>query len=486
MSLLQRLWPAADDDVGSFVIIISALAALNGLLFGFDTGVVSGALLYMSETFPRLGTDAFLTGTVVSGAMAGAIIGAAFGGRLADRLGRRRLILIGAILFFVGSFIMAVAPSVRILIVGRILDGVGIGFASVVGPLYIAEIAPAKIRGSLVTLNNVAITGGILLSYITNQYIASMAMDAGLSWRVMLGLGMIPAMVLFTGIIFMPESPRWLIEQDREQQARSVLSRIRNGANIDAEIQDILEMSQRDEGSFRDLLRPWLRPVLVVGLGLAILQQITGINAVVYYAPTILDAAGYSDIASLFGTIGIGLINVALTVVAVFLVDRVGRRPLLLVGLVGMFVSLTVLAVAYTLSGMGEILGPLTIASLMLFVAFHAVSLGSVVWLVISEIFPLNVRGAAMGVTTLVLWFANFLVAQFFPALFEVGETVAFGVFAGIAAVGFVFVYVFVPETKGRTLEEIEADLREASVGNREPAITDHVEQTDYSDYLDK
>lgn len=462
MSLLKRAVPAG-DDVGPFVVVVSALAALNGLLFGFDTGVVSGALLYMTETFPRLGTDAFLQGTVVSGAMAGAIVGAALGGRLADRLGRRRLIMLGAVLFFVGSLIMAIAPTVAVLIVGRVLDGVGIGFASVVGPLYIAEIAPAKIRGSLVTLNNVAITGGILISYVTNQFIASAAIDAGLSWRVMLGLGMIPAVVLFVGIIFMPESPRWLVEENRESEARSVLQRIRNGANIDAEMRDIMQMSKREEGDVRDLLEPWLRPVLVVGLGLAILQQITGINAVVYYAPTILTAAGYSDIASLFGTIGIGSINVLFTVVAVVTVDRVGRRPLLLTGLVGMLVSQTILAGAYLVSGMGGIIGPVTIASLMLFVACHAVSLGSVVWLVISEIFPLNLRGAAMGVTTLVLWFSNFLVAQFFPSLFEIGPAVAFGVFAGIAAVGFAFVYAFVPETKGRSLEEIEAELRETS-----------------------
>ncbi|WP_408960392.1 sugar porter family MFS transporter [Natrinema sp. 74] len=485
MSLVHRLLPTDDDDVGLFVVVISALAALNGLLFGFDTGVVSGALLYMSETFPQLEANAFLQGTVVSGAMAGAIVGAAFGGRLADRLGRRRLILIGAVLFFVGSFIMAVAPSVPILIAGRVLDGVGIGFASVVGPLYIAEIAPAKIRGSLVTLNNVAITGGILVSYITNQFIASLAIDAGLSWRVMLGLGMVPAMILFVGIIFMPESPRWLVEQDREQQARSVLSRIRNGANIDAEMDDIMQMSNREEGSFRDLLQPWLRPVLIVGLGLAVLQQISGINAIVYYAPTILEASGYSDIASLFGTIGIGSINVLFTIVAVFLVDRVGRRPLLLGGLTGMFVSLTFLTGAYILPGMGGIIGPLTIGSLMLFVAFHAVSLGSVVWLVISEIFPLNVRGAAMGVTTLVLWFANFLVAQFFPSLFEIGPTVAFGVFAGIAVAGFVFVYALVPETKGRSLEEIEADLRETGVGDEELSMTEQADQSDRVEHGD-
>lgn len=485
MNPIQRLFPTEDEDIGLFVIILSALAALNGLLFGFDTGVISGALLYMSETFPQLEANAFLQGTVVSGAMVGAIVGAAFGGRLADRLGRRRLILIGAVLFFVGSFIMAVAPSVEVLILGRLLDGVGIGFASVVGPLYISEIAPAKIRGSLVTLNNVAITGGILVSYITNQVIASLAIGAGLSWRLMLGLGMAPAVILFGGIVFMPESPRWLVEQDQEQQARSILRRIRDGANIDAEMEDILRMSKRDEGGFRDLLQPWLRPVLIVGLGLAVLQQITGINAVVYYAPTILDSAGYSDIASLFGTIGIGSINVLLTVAAVFLVDRVGRRPLLLVGLVGMFVSLTILATAYVLPGMGGIIGPITIVSLMLFVAFHAVSLGSVVWLVISEIFPLNVRGAAMGVTTLSLWFSNFLVAQFFPSLFDIGPTVAFAVFAGITAAGLIFVYALVPETKGRTLEEIEADLRETGVADADLALSDQADQSDHAEYVD-
>jgi sugar porter (SP) family MFS transporter len=485
MSIVGRLLPLSDDDIGPFVIVISGLAALNGLLFGFDTGVISGALLYVTETFPRLEANVFLQGTVVSGAMAGAIGGAAFGGRLADQIGRRRLILLGAVLFFVGSLIMAIAPTVEVLIIGRVLDGIGIGFASVVGPLYIAEIAPTKIRGSLVTLNNVAITGGILVSYVTNHLIANMAVEAGLSWRIMLGLGMVPAVVLFTGIVFMPESPRWLVEQDREQQAREVLSRIRNGANIDAEMAAIMRMSKREQGSFRDLLQPWLRPVLIVGLGLAILQQISGINAVVYFAPTILESSGYSDIASLFGTIGIGSINVLFTILAVFLVDRIGRRPLLLVGLTGMFAALTALLAAYMIPGLSGIIAPLTIMSLMMFVAFHAVSLGSVVWLVISEIFPLNVRGAAMGVTTLTLWAANFLVAQFFPSLFDIGPTVAFGVFAAIAFAGFVFVYRFVPETKGRSLEEIEADLRDASLNGENLSLTEQAEQTEAVEYGD-
>ncbi|SEW30904.1 sugar porter family MFS transporter [Natrinema salifodinae] len=485
MSVVERLFPGADEDTGRFVVVTAALAALNGLLFGFDTGVISGAMLYIRDTFDLTALFGYplasstVEGLIVSGAMAGAIVGAALGGRLADRLGRRRLILVGAVIFFAGSLLMTIAPTVEILIVGRVLDGLGIGFASVVGPLYISEIAPPKIRGSLVTFNQIMITGGIFVSYLTNYALASLIVDAELSWRLMLGVGMVPALVLLVGIHFLPESPRWLVERDREQRARSVLGRIRNGTDIDAEVREIKRVAAIEEDGFRELLKPWIRPVMIVGLGLAIFQQATGINAVVYYAPTILEASGYSDTAAIFGTIGVGAINVGLSIVAALLLDRVGRRPLLLVGLVGMFVTLAVLGGAYYLPGMSGLIGPIAVASLMLFVAGHALSLGPVFWLLISEIYPLNVRGAAMGVVTLVLWLSNFLVAQLFPSLFEIGPTVAFWSFAGVTAAAFAFAYVFVPETKGRSLEEIEADLRETAVTGDELSIADRADRAD-------
>lgn len=481
MSVIQRLLPATGDETGRFVVIAAGLAALNGLLFGFDTGVISGALLYIGQTFPALEASAFFQGAVVSSSLVGAAIGAATGGRLADLIGRRRLIFAGASFFFVGSLGMAISPSVTWLIISRLIDGIGIGFASVVGPLYISEIAPPEIRGSLVTLNQVAITGGILVSYISNYVFTSAILDAGLTWRVMLGTGMVPAVVLFVGLLFLPESSRWLVEQGHEKTARSVLSRIRNGTGIEEEMKEIERMTELEEAGVRELAKPWVRPVLIVGVGLAIFQQATGINAVVYYAPTILEATGFSDVASLVGTIGIGAINVALSIVAALLLDRVGRRRLLLLGLVGMLAALLTLGGAYYLSGLSGILGMLAVATLMLFVACHAVSIGSVFWLIVSEIYPLNVRGTAMGVCTIVLWATNFTIAQLFPILFDVGPAFAFWSFAAVTAVALVFTYHLVPETKGRSLEEIEADLRETAVGDEEIGIADQADESDPS-----
>jgi len=441
-------------DGDRFVYVVSALAALNGLLFGFDTGIISGAFLFIQDSFVM---SPLVEGIIVSGAMAGAAAGAAVGGQLADRLGRRRLILIAAIVFFVGSFTMAVAPNVPVLVAGRLIDGVAIGFASIVGPLYISEIAPPAIRGGLTSLNQLMVTTGILLSYFVNYAFA----DAG-AWRWMLGAGMVPAVVLAIGILKMPESPRWLFEHGRKDEARAVLKRTRSGG-VEEELGEIEEtVETQSETGVRDLLAPWLRPALVVGLGLAVFQQITGINAVIYYAPTILESTGLGNVASILATVGIGTINVVMTVVAIMLVDRVGRRRLLLVGVGGMVATLAVLGTVFYLPGLGGGLGIIATISLMLFVSFFAIGLGPVFWLLISEIYPLSVRGSAMGVVTVANWGANLLVSLTFPVLTDgVGTSATFWLFGLCSLVGLVFVYRFVPETKGRTLEAIEDDLRQ-------------------------
>ncbi|QSX00540.1 sugar porter family MFS transporter [Haloterrigena alkaliphila] len=458
---------ATAEARNSFVYVAAALAALNGLLFGFDTGVISGAMLYIRETF-ELATilgyavnPSYIEGIIVSGAMVGAIIGAAFGGRLADRLGRRRLILVGAVVFFVGSLIMAVAPNVEVLILGRIVDGIGVGFASVVGPLYISEISPPKIRGSLVSLNQLTITSGILIAYLVNY-----ALSSGGRWRWMLGLGMVPAAVLFLGMVFMPESPRWLYEQGREADAREVLARTRAESQVADELREIKETIRTESGSLRDLLQPWVRPMLVVGIGLAAFQQITGINTVMYYAPTILESTGFADTASILATVGIGAVNVALTVVAVLLIDRTGRRPLLLSGLAGMTVMLAVLGAVFYLPGLSGALGWLATGSLMLYVASFAIGLGPVFWLMISEIYPMEVRGTAMGVVTVVNWAANLVVSLTFLRLVDVfGQSGTFWLYGVLTLLALLFCYRLVPETKGRSLEAIEADLRETAFG---------------------
>ncbi|WP_090617310.1 sugar porter family MFS transporter [Natrinema salaciae] len=466
MSMTQS--GAAADGRNSFIYVVAALAALNGLLFGFDTGVISGAMLYIRKTFELttvLGYSmnaSVVEGIVVSGAMVGAIVGAALGGRLADRLGRRRLILVGAVIFFVGSLIMAIAPTVEILIVGRIVDGVGVGFASVVGPLYISEISPPEIRGSLVSLNQLTITSGILIAYLVNY-----AFSAGGEWRWMLGLGMVPAAVLFVGMLFMPESPRWLYEQGREADAREVLARTRVESHVQSELREIKETIHTESGTLRDLFEPWVRPMLIVGVGLAAFQQVTGINTVMYYAPTILESTGFADTASILATVGIGAVNVAMTVVAVVLMDRSGRRPLLLTGLAGMTVMLAVLGFVFYLPGLSGAIGWVATGSLMLYVAFFAIGLGPVFWLLIAEIYPMEVRGTAMGVVTVVNWAGNLVVSLTFLRLVEgIGQTGTFWLYGALSLLALVFCYQLVPETKGRSLEEIEADLRETAFGS--------------------
>jgi sugar porter (SP) family MFS transporter len=429
------------------------MAALNGLLFGFDTGIISGAFLFIDETFTL---SPLIEGVVVSGAMAGAAFGAAIGGKLADRFGRRRLIFIGAVVFFVGSLTMAVAPTVPVLVAGRLIDGVAIGFASIVGPLYISEIAPPRIRGALTSLNQLMVTVGILSSYFVNYAFAGSG-----SWRYMLGAGMIPAVVLAVGILRMPESPRWLVEHGREEQARAILQQTRSGG-VEEELDEISETVEKQTGTgFRDLLQSWLRPALVVGLGLAVFQQITGINAVLYYAPTILSSTGFGSATSILATVGIGVINVVMTIVAISVIDRVGRRPLLIVGVGGMVVTLAVLGAIFYVPGFSGGLGWVATACLMLFVAFFAIGLGPVFWLLVSEIYPLAVRGSAMGAVTVANWGANLLVSLAFPVLTaSIGEPWTFWLFGACSAVALAFTYFLVPETKGRTLEAIESDLR--------------------------
>ncbi|MFC4548895.1 MULTISPECIES: sugar porter family MFS transporter [Halorussus] len=458
----------SDDGRNRFVYVTAALAALNGLLFGFDTGIISGAFLFIKRTFEMSSLfgvpmdPSLVGGLVVSGALVGAIVGAALGGTLADRIGRRRLILVGAVVFFVGSFIMAVAPNVEVLLVGRVVDGVAIGFASMVGPLYISEISPPKIRGSLVSLNQLAVTTGILVSYFVNYAFA----DAG-AWRWMLGTGMVPALVLAVAMVFMPESPRWLVEQGRESDARDVLARTRSEDRIDDEMSEIERTAQAQEDTgLSDLLESWIRPALVVGVGLAVFQQVTGINTVIYYAPTILESTGFGSSVSILATVGIGVVNVATTVAAVLLVDRKGRRPLLLAGVAGMTVTLVVLGAAFHLPGLSGVVGWVATGSLMLYVACFAIGLGPVFWLLISEIYPLKVRGTAMGVVTVANWAANLAVSLTFPMLVDaIAKSGTFWLYAVLSAAALAFTYFLVPETKGRSLEDIESDLREKALG---------------------
>jgi SP family galactose:H+ symporter-like MFS transporter len=435
-----------------FIYVVALVGAIGGMLFGFDTGAISGAILYLKKDFSL---TSGLQEVVTSIALLGAAIGAIVGGPLADRYGRRRLIVVTAGMFVVGSLAAAFVQSVAWLIAARLFIGSAIGVASFVAPLYLSEIAPAKIRGALVSLNQVAVTVGILGSYLTDY---AFAHEGG--WRWMFGVGVVPALALGIGIVLMPSSPRWLMMEGRREEAERALARIRGStAGVDAEIQEISTNVSRPQSGYAILLQPQFRPPLIIGIALAALQQVTGINTVIYYAPTIFQFAGFGSAeAAIFATLGVGIVNVALTLVALWLIDRVGRRPLLLVGEAGMMVSLVVLGAGFLWHGDGGMTGWITAASLMTYVGFFAIGLGPVFWLLIAEIYPQEVRGLAMSVATLTNWATNLLVALTFLTLVDaIGTSATFWTYAVLTAVALVFTWTFVPETKGHTLEEIEA-----------------------------
>lgn len=434
--------------------------ALGGMLFGYDTGVISGAILFVKKDFEL---TPFLEGAVVAGLLLGAMVGAATAGRGSDRLGRRRVILIAAVLFTVGALAAALAPTVGVLVAARVLLGVAVGAAALIVPLYLSEVAPTSIRGAVTSLNQLMVVIGILAAYLVNAALASSE-----NWRLMLGLAVVPSVALFVGMWSMPETPRWLVRRGREQDARDVLARTREPGEVDAEIDQINEVEQAESGGagLRDVFAPWVRPALVVAVGLAVFQQLIGINTIIYFAPTTLTNVGFGDSGAIYANVVIGVLNVAATVAAVRLVDRVGRKPLLLLGLVGMVASLLVLGLSNLLmaepNSAGDPLAIVTLACLGGFIVSFAATWGPIVWVMLPEVLPLQVRGTAMGVAIFLHWGANFVVAQTFPILLD--EFEAGPVFLGYAAIGLLaalFVGAKVEETKGRSLEAIESDLQD-------------------------
>jgi MFS transporter, SP family, sugar:H+ symporter len=438
--------------------LVYFFGALGGLLFGYDTGVISGAILFITD---ELALTPFLEGLVVSSLLLGAAVGAGSAGPLSDRLGRRNLIIMAAITFTVGAIGAALAPSVGVLVLFRVVLGLAVGAAAVIVPLYLSEIAPTEIRGAVSSLNQLMIVTGILLAYVVNALLA----DSG-AWRLMLGLAFVPSVVLLIGMIFMPETPRWLVSRGRDDDARDVLRRNRDEEAVEQEIQDIKEVERQEEGGLSELLASWVRPALIVAIGLAVFQQIIGINTIIYYAPTTLTNVGYGNAAAIYANLIIGVINVLMTLLAIRLIDRVGRKPLLLGGLVGMVASLTVLGLSTLLlsepSTPTDPVAVITLVCLAVFIASFAATWGPTVWVMLPEVLPLRIRGTAMGVAIFLHWIANFIVAQTFPSLLaSVGPGPTFLGYAVIGVLAFVFVQALVTETKGRSLEQIEADLRE-------------------------
>ncbi len=441
------------SEVSSFVAMVAIIAAIGGGLFGYDTGVISGAILYIRKDFP---IEAATEGLIVSAVTVGALAAAMIAGVLADRGGRRLTNIAAGVIFATASLLCVMANSVPTLIAGRFLVGCGIGLTSVGAPMYIAEVSPARIRGTFVSLFQLAVTVGILLSYVVCAMLAPAA-----AWRWMLGLAAVPGLALAIGMMAMPESPRWLVKQRRREDARSVLARINPHSDPDETLAHIEhDLALEGQGTWGELLERSLRPALLVGIGLAVFQQVTGINAVIYYAPQIFRAAGFaSDLTALAATAGIGVINVLATFIAIWLVDREGRKPLLVAGVTGMVATLVVLGLAFqgggAATGTGS-LGYITVTCLAGYIIFFAFSLGPIVWLMISEIYPLRNRAQAMAVSTASNWGANFLVSTTFPVMtLRLGSAATFFIYAGLGVLTLLFVIAKVPETKGKTLEEI-------------------------------
>jgi MFS transporter, SP family, sugar:H+ symporter len=438
--------------------LVYFFGSLGGLLFGYDTGVISGAILFISQ---ELRLTPFLEGLVVASLLLGAAVGAASAGPLSDRLGRRNLVIIAAILFTIGAIGAALSPNVAVLVLFRVVLGLAVGTAALVVPLYLSEIAPTEIRGAISSLNQLNIVVGILLAFIVNALLANAE-----AWRWMMGLAAIPSLVLLIGMFFLPETPRWLVSQDRDEDARDVLRRSRNEEETEKEIRDIREVEEQEEGGLRELTASWVRPALIVAIGLAVFQQIIGINTIIYYAPTTLTNVGYGAAAAIYANLIIGVVNVLMTLVAIWIIDRVGRKPLLLVGLVGMVASLTILGLSTLLlsepSSPTDAVAVITLLCLAGFIISFAATWGPTVWVMLPEVLPLRIRGTAMGVAIFLHWIANFLVSQTFPSLLaSVGPGPVFLGYAVIGVLAFVFVSAFVTETKGRSLEEIEADLQQ-------------------------
>ena len=434
---------------------IAGVAALGGLLFGYDTGVISGALLFIRQALTLSPT---MQGIVVAIVLAGAATGAAAAGALSDRFGRRRVILAAALLFVTGAIFSAIAVELTLLLIGRFLVGLAIGVASMLTPLYLAEIAPARDRGAIVSLNQLCITLGIFVSYLVGFALASVTGG----WRWMLGLGAVPGFILTVGMVILPESPRWLAGHGRTEDAGKVLQRLRGNADVSAELgalrTDIAREGQQ-LASWTELLTARLRPSLVIGIGLAMFQQITGINTVIYFAPTIFESAGLPSAAtSILATAGVGAVNVVMTIVSIQLIDRLGRRQLLFWSLGGMAATLLVLAGVFQAGTTGG-LAWVAVGSVAAFVGFFAIGLGPVFWLLIAEIFPLALRGRAMSLATVSNWVFNLIVsATFLDLVAAIGSAGAFLIYAVLSVVALSFVVAKVPETKGHTLEQIELD----------------------------
>ena len=465
----------------NLVWVIAAIAATGGLLFGFDTGVISGAIPFLRNDFQL--TDSQIENITAFG-LIGAVIGALVCGRLTDILGRRRVILASAFIFVTGALWSGIAPNVTQLLISRLYLGLAIGVSSFATPLYIAEISPTKIRGTLVSMFQLLITVGILAAYISDSLLADNHDPE--SWRPMFYVGVIPAIILYIGMYFLPETPRWLMSNGREAEALKVLRMTEDPKLVEKSIENMRQEIQQDKSQmpWTEIFKPWMRNALIIAVGIMFFQQFVGINTVIYYSPDIFLRAGFNgNQAAIWASVSVGVVNVLFTIISLFLIDKIGRRKLFFIGTTGIFASLVLIGACFALSdALGEFTKIVLVASMLIYIAFFAISLGPLAWLIISEIFPLKVRGLGSSIGSLANWGFNTLVAwTFFKMIggFSYifgGENIAiastFWVFAAISLIALLWGYFYVPETKGVSLEKIEEHWRKKgspkSLSNKE------------------
>ncbi|AQS87331.1 major facilitator superfamily sugar transporter [Neoasaia chiangmaiensis NBRC 101099] len=434
---------------------IAIIAATGGLLFGYDTGIISAALLQLTKEFHLTTFSAqIVTGAIIAGALIGCITAAP----LSDRMGRRRTVMVAAVLFLIGTVVVTFAHAIWMLIAARLVLGLAIGAASQIVPIYIAEISPPERRGTLVVAFQLAVVLGITVSFFTGYLLRHS------TWRLMFGLGMIPATILLIGMIFLPNSPRWMAMTGQIEGARDVLRRVRaTDEKADAELQDIID-AHDEQAPLRDLLKPWVRPAVVASVGIALLCQLTGINAVLYYAPTIFAGAGFGESSALLTSVAIGIAMTIATVFGGWAVDVWGRRKLMLRLLPGAVISLIVLGAMFLI---GAKQGPgawVMVAAIVGYTMFNTGSLSVAIWLVGAEVYPLSMRGSGMSLVAASHWGADLIISLTTLSLVQaLGAGGTFFLFAVINALALLFVFRYVPETRGRSLEALEASLRDGT-----------------------
>jgi len=439
-----------------YLITIASVAAIGGFLFGFDAGVISGTLNFLRDT-NGFGLNDSQIEWVTTSVILGAMVGAGFCGRLADIFGRKKLILVASLIFTFGALFTGLAPDYLSLLIGRLVLGIGIGIASFTVPLYISEISPASKRGSFVSLNQLMIAVGGKFSYLSDFLLAND--NDPYCWRWMLLVGVIPAVILLIGLFFLPETPRWLILKGFEEKGIQVLRKVEAPELINESIKNIKAEinSKKDVTSTKELLKPWLRMPLFIAMGIMFFQQATGINTIVYYSPVIFKMAGIqSNTMSILPSLIIAVFVLLATIFSIYLIDKLGRRKIFFIGLSGMILSLFATGLSFHM-GLGDNLKYFALGTILLYNSFYAFSLGPLGWLIVSEVFPLKVRGAGMSIGSFINWLANALVAFTFLKLVNaLTPAGAFWTYSFIGVIALIWGYFYLPETKGVTLEKIE------------------------------